>query len=132
MWTQREMKAFLLFAVEGATHNILLDFAIVKAVFADLCAEEVARRIALKNADAADSLPVLASEPAVPVSEQPASETEPAEELRIDDEIEDKENVENIDQSKENVEKKDIAGKKENVTKEINHMAPEFKSDVWA
>jgi hypothetical protein len=41
MWTQREMQAFLLFAVEGATHNIHLDFAIVRALFADLCAEDV-------------------------------------------------------------------------------------------
>jgi hypothetical protein len=41
MWTQREMQVFLLFAVEGATHNIHLDFPIVKALFADLLAEEV-------------------------------------------------------------------------------------------
>lgn len=32
MWMQREMDHFLLFAVEGATHNIHLDFAIVVIV----------------------------------------------------------------------------------------------------
>jgi hypothetical protein len=41
MWMQREMDSFLLFAVEGATHNIHLDLAIVKAVFADICAENL-------------------------------------------------------------------------------------------
>ncbi|KAL2912786.1 hypothetical protein HK105_207673 [Polyrhizophydium stewartii] len=39
MWMQREMKHFLLYAVEGATHNILLDFAIVKAIFSDIAKE---------------------------------------------------------------------------------------------
>eukprot|EP00842_Homolaphlyctis_polyrhiza_P000313 jgi/Hompol1/1282/HPOL_001159-RA len=39
MWMQREMKHFLLYAVEGATHNILLDFAIVRALFADIAKE---------------------------------------------------------------------------------------------
>jgi pimeloyl-ACP methyl ester carboxylesterase len=39
MWMQREMDHFLLYAVEGATHNIHLDFAIAKAVFTDIAAE---------------------------------------------------------------------------------------------
>ena len=39
MWIQREMKKFLLFAVEGATHNILLDMSIIKAVFLDIVKE---------------------------------------------------------------------------------------------
>lgn len=42
MWMQREMDSFLLYAVEGATHNIHLDLAIVKAMFADICAENLA------------------------------------------------------------------------------------------
>ncbi|KAI8910142.1 Alpha/Beta hydrolase protein [Gorgonomyces haynaldii] len=41
MWLQREMNQFLLYAVEGATHNILLDFAIVRAVLADVSAEHM-------------------------------------------------------------------------------------------
>ena len=39
MWLQREMKKFLLFAVEGATHNIHLDMSILKAVFSDIVKE---------------------------------------------------------------------------------------------
>lgn len=41
MWMQREMKNFLLYAVEGATHNIYLDFSIMKAVFADIQQEAI-------------------------------------------------------------------------------------------
>ncbi|KAJ3255333.1 hypothetical protein HK103_006356 [Boothiomyces macroporosus] len=44
MWMQREMDHFLLYAVEGATHNIHFDGAIVKAVFADICADALARK----------------------------------------------------------------------------------------
>jgi pimeloyl-ACP methyl ester carboxylesterase len=44
MWMQREMDHFLLYAVEGATHNIHLDFAIAKAVFADISAEIMASK----------------------------------------------------------------------------------------
>jgi pimeloyl-ACP methyl ester carboxylesterase len=46
MWMQREMDHFLLFAVEGGTHNIHLDFAIVKALFADIKAEHISRQAA--------------------------------------------------------------------------------------
>lgn len=45
MWMQREMDHFLLFAVEGASHNIHLDMAIVKAVFADVIAENLTNSI---------------------------------------------------------------------------------------
>lgn len=48
MWMQREMSQFLLFAVEGATHNIHLDFSIVKALFADICAEAMTAKQALQ------------------------------------------------------------------------------------
>jgi pimeloyl-ACP methyl ester carboxylesterase len=44
MWMQREMDHFLLYAVEGATHNIHLDFAIAKAVFTDIAAEIMASK----------------------------------------------------------------------------------------
>ena len=46
MWMQREMDHFLLYAVEGATHNIHLDFSITKALFADICAEVMASKTA--------------------------------------------------------------------------------------
>jgi pimeloyl-ACP methyl ester carboxylesterase len=39
MWIQREMKRFLLFAVEGATHNIHMDMSIIRAVFSDIVKE---------------------------------------------------------------------------------------------
>jgi pimeloyl-ACP methyl ester carboxylesterase len=45
MWMQRETDHFLLYAVEGASHNIHLDFAIVKAVFADICAENMSLEV---------------------------------------------------------------------------------------
>jgi pimeloyl-ACP methyl ester carboxylesterase len=45
MWMQREMKRFLLFAVEGATHNILLDMGIMRAVFSDIVKEATEVRI---------------------------------------------------------------------------------------
>jgi hypothetical protein len=50
MWMQREMNHFLLFAVEGATHNIHLDFAIVKAVFADIKADYINSQAAMEKA----------------------------------------------------------------------------------
>lgn len=50
MWMQREMDHFLLFAVEGATHNINLDFAIVKAVFVDIKADYINTQAALEKA----------------------------------------------------------------------------------
>jgi hypothetical protein len=45
MWMQREMKRFLLFAVEGATHNILLDMSIMRAVFMDIVKEATEVRL---------------------------------------------------------------------------------------
>lgn len=46
MWMQREMDNFLLYAVEGATHNIHLDLAIVKALFADIVAHNMMTKAA--------------------------------------------------------------------------------------
>ena len=45
MWMQREMKQFLLYAVEGATHNILLDMSIIRAVFTDIIKEATEVRL---------------------------------------------------------------------------------------
>ena len=50
MWMQREMDHFLLYAVEGATHNINLDMSIVKAVFSDICAEDISAKAAMESA----------------------------------------------------------------------------------
>ncbi|KAH9274831.1 hypothetical protein BASA83_002540 [Batrachochytrium salamandrivorans] len=77
MWMQREMKQFLLYAVEGATHNILLDFAIVRAIFADISKE--AAMILVKpiietddpkaaTVSAADATSDLDSRPPTPIS----------------------------------------------------------------
>ncbi|KAJ3305343.1 hypothetical protein HDV03_001636 [Kappamyces sp. JEL0829] len=64
MWMQREMDHFLLYAVEGGTHNIHLDFAITKALFADICAEVMASKTA-EMAKKATEEPTQAA-PAVP------------------------------------------------------------------
>jgi hypothetical protein len=51
MWLQREMKKFLLFAVEGATHNILLDMSIMRAVFTDIVKEATDVRLETFHAE---------------------------------------------------------------------------------
>jgi pimeloyl-ACP methyl ester carboxylesterase len=68
MWMQREMDHFLLYAVEGATHNIHLDFAIAKAVFADIAAEVMASKADELKKEA--ELTEQAQTPAVDVAEE--------------------------------------------------------------
>ncbi len=55
MWMQREMDHFLLYAVEGATHNIHLDFSIAKAVFTDIAAEVLATKATAMTTENATS-----------------------------------------------------------------------------
>ena len=57
MWMQREMDHFLLYAVEGATHNINLDMSIVKAVFSDICAEDISVKADLEKQKQESRLP---------------------------------------------------------------------------
>jgi hypothetical protein len=54
MWMQREMKNFLLYAVEGATHNIFMDFSIVRALLSDI--NEEVLTLKGKSADKSDAI----------------------------------------------------------------------------
>ena len=86
MWMQREMDSFLLYAVEGATHNIHLDLPIVKAMFADICAENLAgkARVELKKQEQENTAASSSASTAAPSTADHAMEKQDSTETLTD------------------------------------------------